>query len=102
MTRVLFYNHTSAVSGAEHSLLALLEALRDQPVEPILACPPGDLLERARSAGVSAMETRGTSGSFRLHPVRTPAAMRDSCCLQVAMMNSASACCCAGSTSTSM
>jgi glycosyltransferase involved in cell wall biosynthesis len=44
-------NHTARVSGGERSLLELMSALRDH-VEPILACPPGDLSRRAEAQGV--------------------------------------------------
>lgn len=49
---VLYVNHVSAVSGAEESLLALMRALDREIYEPVLACPPGDLAERAEAAGI--------------------------------------------------
>ena len=49
--RILYVNHTSRVSGAERSLLELMNALRDD-VEPVLACPAGDLSRRAEAAGI--------------------------------------------------
>lgn len=72
--RALYVNHTSRVSGGELSLLALLGALPDS-VEPVLACPPGELAERAEAIGVEVVPIRGTDGSLRLHPLRTPRAL---------------------------
>jgi glycosyltransferase involved in cell wall biosynthesis len=50
--KVLYVNHTSLVSGAERSLLELIELTRGR-AEVILACPPGELLERARARGIA-------------------------------------------------
>lgn len=47
--RILFYNHTGVCSGAERILLTLCTNLRDGVFEPVLACPNGDLAERARN-----------------------------------------------------
>jgi glycosyltransferase involved in cell wall biosynthesis len=70
MTRVLYVNQTAQVSGAERSLLAMIEAVRGE-VEPVLACPPGELSEAARGLGVPTTPIAGTLASFRLHPVHT-------------------------------
>lgn len=75
--RVLYVNHTAAVSGGEHSLLELLSALPRSRVTPILACPPGDLADRARAAGCEVLPVRGMTGSLRLHPGHTPRAIVD-------------------------
>lgn len=72
--RVLYVSHTSTVSGGERSLLELLAAL-PPGVEPLLACPPGDLQERARALGVPTARIAGTAGSLRLHPLHTPLAL---------------------------
>ncbi|MDX6622086.1 MAG: hypothetical protein QOE75_18 [Solirubrobacterales bacterium] len=68
--RVLYVNQTADVSGAEHSLLALLAGLRGE-VEPTLACPTGRLSELAAAAGIPTEPIVGTQASFRLHPVHT-------------------------------
>lgn len=68
--RVLFVNQTAAVSGAERSLLDILAGLDDE-VEPIVACPEGELAEAVRAAGVRFEPIVGTQASFRLHPVHT-------------------------------
>ncbi len=74
--KVLYVNHTATVGGAEHSLLTLLEGLPDDVV-PIVASPPGPLHRRAHALGVRSEVLPGTTGSFRLHPVRTPRAALD-------------------------
>ena len=74
--RVLFVNHTSAVSGAEHSLLVLMGGMPRDAVAG-LACPAGPLADLAESRGVSVHRVRGTGGSLRLHPWRTPVAVAE-------------------------
>ncbi len=68
--RVLYVNQTADVSGAEHSLLALIAGLRDE-VAPTLACPRGTLSELAHEAGIPSEPIVGTQASFRLHPLHT-------------------------------
>src|SRR3954465_9851646 len=70
---VLYVDHTSQVSGAQGALLDLLET-RPARGSPPLMCPPGELAEAARQRGVTVVEFPGTTGSLRLHPVRTPKA----------------------------
>ncbi len=72
--RALYVNHTSRISGGEHSLITLLGAL-PADVEPTLACPEGPLAERARELEIEVIPIQGTDGSLRLHPVRTPRAL---------------------------
>ncbi len=54
-TRVLYVNHVAFIGGAEESLLALLATLDRERVEPVLACPPGDLATRAREIDVEVL-----------------------------------------------
>lgn len=68
--RVLFVNQTAQVSGAERSLLALLEGL-DGKVERLVACPEGELAAAVRKLGIAHEPIVGTQASFRLHPVHT-------------------------------
>ncbi|HEY2478686.1 MAG TPA: glycosyltransferase family 4 protein [Solirubrobacterales bacterium] len=70
MTRVLYVNQTGQVSGAERSLLAMIESLRPA-VDPVLACPPGELTDAAHELGVETTRIAGTLASFRLHPLHT-------------------------------
>lgn len=74
--RVLYLNHTAVISGAERSLLTLIEGLPAE-VEPHLACPPGPLAHAARSLGLPVTEVPGTDGSLRLHPAHTARAVLD-------------------------
>lgn len=53
--RILYVNHTSLVSGAERSLLELIGLARVD-ADVILACPPGELMDRARAAGIATAE----------------------------------------------
>ena len=69
--RVLYVNHTAAVSGAERSLLALLRALPCD-VSARVASPRGPLTHAADELGVPTTRIQGTAGSLRAHPVHTP------------------------------
>ncbi|HXE46233.1 MAG TPA: glycosyltransferase family 4 protein [Conexibacter sp.] len=76
MTRILYVNHTSQMSGGERSLLLLLRGLPDRIV-PVLASPPGPLADAARGAGIPWVPITGTLGSLKLHPLYTSQAVRD-------------------------
>ncbi len=69
--RVLYVNHTASVSGGELSLLSLLAGLPSD-VSPLVACPPGRLLDAVQALGVRATPMTGTAGSLRPHPLHTP------------------------------
>jgi glycosyltransferase involved in cell wall biosynthesis len=72
--RVLYVSHTGVLGGAEGCLLDLLGALPGT-VDPILACPTGPLLERARTLDIPVRELPAVTGGFRLNPRRTPATL---------------------------
>jgi glycosyltransferase involved in cell wall biosynthesis len=74
--RILYVNHTAAVSGAERSLLALLAAL-PASVEPLVACPRGRLSEAVEQLGVATTEIIETAGSLRVHALHTPRALAE-------------------------
>jgi L-malate glycosyltransferase len=74
--KVLYVSHTAVVSGAERSLIDLLDAL-GQSVEPLLATPGGRLQELAHEHGVATTRLTGTAGSLRLHPLHTPRALAE-------------------------
>jgi glycosyltransferase involved in cell wall biosynthesis len=74
--KVLYLNHTSQISGAEHALLALLRRLPTD-IDPAVACAPGPLADEVRELGIPVMTVGGTSGSLKLHPVYTPRAVAD-------------------------
>jgi L-malate glycosyltransferase len=70
--RLLLVNHTGAWSGAEVSLMRLIEALREHH-ELCLACPAeGPLGQAADAAGVERVGLVEVSASLRLHPRQTP------------------------------
>jgi L-malate glycosyltransferase len=76
LVRVLYVSHTAVVSGAERSLLDLLQALPSD-VQPLLAAPAGRLCELAEQGGVATTAIRGTAGSLRVHPLHTPRALAE-------------------------
>lgn len=82
--RVLYVNQTAQVSGAERSLLTLIAGL-DGEVDPIIACPEGELSAEARALGIEPIPIRGTKASFRLHPLHTSRGLLEitQCALQV-------------------
>lgn len=66
--RVLFYNHTADVSGAEISLLLTASALR-QNVQVMLAAPEGELLQRARKQGLDVRVVPGYQARMSRNPL---------------------------------
>jgi len=84
VSTVLLAWHTGQVSGAELTVLELLERLGDE-VRPVVACPPGALAKRVQGLGVAQVDVLGTSGSLRLHPVRTPRALAELSAFGVAL-----------------
>lgn len=68
--RVLYVNQTGQMSGAERSLMSLLAGLGDE-VEPVVACPDGELAAAVKAAGIRREPIVGTQASFRLHPLHT-------------------------------
>lgn len=50
--KILFYNHTNQVSGAERVLLLILARLNRNRFEPVLLCPTGKLQNEAKAVGV--------------------------------------------------
>lgn len=71
--RVLYVNHTAAVSGAERSLLTLLAAL-PEGVDAAVACPQGDFADTVGALAIAHLPITATAGSLRLHPTHTPVA----------------------------
>jgi glycosyltransferase involved in cell wall biosynthesis len=69
--KVLYVNHTSLMSGAELSLLELLSAL-PYDIDPVVACPEGELAEEVRLLAIPVVPLPGIGVSFRLHPWHTP------------------------------
>jgi L-malate glycosyltransferase len=51
MTKLLFYNHTSTVSGAERVLLLIAANLDKTEFESVVLCPAGDLQTQVKAIG---------------------------------------------------
>lgn len=58
-TKILFYNHTSEVSGAEFSMLLLMLGFKNYEIA--LIAPEGELLQRARAKGIRVIPIRANS-----------------------------------------
>jgi L-malate glycosyltransferase len=82
--RVLYVNQTAQVSGAERSLLTLIAGLEGE-VDPVVACPEGELSAEVRALGIEPIPIRGTQASFRLHPLHTSRGLLEmaQCSLQI-------------------
>jgi glycosyltransferase involved in cell wall biosynthesis len=74
--KVLYLNHTGAVSGAERSLLTLLDAL-PADIEGVVASPDGELAAAVAQRGIAHRPIPGTDVSFRLHPLHTTRGLVD-------------------------
>lgn len=68
---VVVVNHTSAISGAEVSLLDLIGGLVAE-TRVTVAVPEGPLAVRARERGAAVEIIPAVEGSLRLHPRHTP------------------------------
>ncbi|HEX2950813.1 MAG TPA: glycosyltransferase family 4 protein, partial [Armatimonadota bacterium] len=66
---VLYINATGEISGAERSLLAILDALDRQQWHPIVAAPDGPLLEAVAKRQIKTIP-------IRLHPLQRPRSIR--------------------------
>jgi glycosyltransferase involved in cell wall biosynthesis len=70
--RILFANHTSAWSGAEVSLMRVVEELREEH-DICIACPDdGRLAQEVDRAGIQRLSLPTVNASLRLHPLQTP------------------------------
>lgn len=70
--RILVANHTSAWSGAEVSLMRLVETLREEH-DLVVACPAvGPLADAVERTGIERLSLPAVDASLRLHPVQTP------------------------------
>ncbi len=88
--KVLFVDHTSDVSGAQRALVDLVTAL-PAGVEPTVLCPPGELSDMLEREAGPTRAFRGTTGSLRLHPAQTPAALAELLAGGVAVRRAAAA-----------
>ena len=71
---IVIVNHTSSISGAEVSLLDLIEGLAAEH-HVTVATPEGPLAERTRDLGVATEVIPAIEGSLRLHPRHTAGAI---------------------------
>ena len=65
--RVLYYNHSTDVSGAEISLLLTVNHMPD--VDALLAAPEGELLARARARGIAIYPVKGYRARMSTNPL---------------------------------
>jgi L-malate glycosyltransferase len=73
--RILFANHTSAWSGAEVSLMRVVQVLRGHH-DVSVACPSdGPLAEAVELAGIQRLPMPAVEASLRVHPLRTAAGL---------------------------
>src|SRR5437016_13442557 len=66
--RVLFYNHTANVSGAERVLLLALKRLDRSVIEPIAVCPEGELSRECEKLEVPVRTIGELHARFTLRP----------------------------------
>ncbi len=67
--KIIFYNHTGKVSGAERMLLLILERLDRVSYEPVLVCPAeGQLQGLAAELGVPVKTVEPIEARFTLRP----------------------------------
>lgn len=63
--KILFYNHTGQVSGAERVLLMILARLDREVFDPVVVCPEqGPLQEMTKDLGVSLASVAGLDARF--------------------------------------
>lgn len=69
--KILFYNHTGKVSGAERVLLMILAKLDRERFHPVVMCPSdGPLMEMISHAGVQVISISPLAARFTLQPAR--------------------------------
>ncbi|HEY0430729.1 MAG TPA: glycosyltransferase family 4 protein [Pyrinomonadaceae bacterium] len=67
--KILFYNHTGQVSGAERMLLLILSRLERSAIEPLVICPEqGPLQQMADELGVKVASVSGLEARFTWRP----------------------------------
>ena len=67
LLRVLYYNHSADVSGAEISLLLTVDHMSN--VNAVLAAPEGELLARARERGMAVNPVKGYRARMSVNPL---------------------------------
>jgi glycosyltransferase involved in cell wall biosynthesis len=65
--KILFYNHTGKVSGAERVLLMILAGLDRSRFDPVVLCPADErLIQRIRELGVRTVSTESLEARFTI------------------------------------
>jgi len=62
--KILFYNHTAQVSGAERVLLMILSRLNRDQFTPVVLCPAGPMMKMASALGVPCQNVEQLSARF--------------------------------------
>jgi glycosyltransferase involved in cell wall biosynthesis len=68
--RVVHYNHTEVVSGAERILLSLLPRLGNHGFESILLSPAGQLQQEAQGLGIKVATCHSLQARFTSNPLK--------------------------------
>jgi L-malate glycosyltransferase len=69
--KILYYNHTGKVSGAERVMLMMFGALDRESVEPVVMCPTdGPLAAMSEKTGVRTLVSRALNARFTWRPDR--------------------------------
>ena len=75
--KILFYNHTGHVSGAERVLMMILRGLDRGVYEPVVLCPPASkMMELASSANVETRSLDQLEARFTWRPDRVARYLR--------------------------
>jgi L-malate glycosyltransferase len=77
--KILFYNHTGYVSGAERVLLMILEGLDRADCEPVLLCPANGSLTEMSPAHVKKIVIDPLAARFTLRPNRLWSYLKSFC-----------------------
>lgn len=76
MMKVLFYNHTATVSGAERVLLLILSQLDRRKFTPEVLCPSGSLRQMVEELRVPCREAEQLTARFTWRPDHLPGYFR--------------------------
>ena len=68
MMKLLFYNHTATVSGAERVLLLIVSQLDKAEFESVVLCPAGDLQTEVQAIGVPCLSVEKLEARFTWRP----------------------------------
>jgi hypothetical protein len=67
--RVVHYNHTGVIAGAERVLLNALPQLRDEGLQSIVLSPAGPLQSEAARSGFEVIECYSLDARFTSNPI---------------------------------